>query len=281
MSPPSGRIKWLTKKEQGRLSNLLGAPERNGAADEDGGLPTPWKAGLAGDDHPFDLAFWLTLLRADVFGSAQASVVARLRKHATASAAIAEAMEPIDDGAYAACAAGYLAVAKQLHIECLAALAVLMEQGALEANFLLRCFGGVEAIADIVGPLEGASVSFEGEELSGQLSASIASALRTAIAVPSSVPAGSTRQLLLTARAAASDVNRMGFRREDRADAAMLAGLRSGVPAVIDLIRELDRLGAVLARKAGAVSVSDDREQFLSTFKQIYYGAPSHDPSAE
>ena len=224
MSPPSSRVKWLTKKEQGRLSNLLGVPERNREADEDGDPPTPWKAGLAGDDHPFDLAFWLTLLRADAFGSAQASVVAGLQKHATATAAIAEAMEPIDDGAYTACAAGYLAVAKQLRIECLAALVVLMEQGALETIFLLRYFRGMEAIADIVGPLEGASPGFEREEISEQLGNTIASALRTAIAVPG----GGTRQLLLTARAAASGVNRIGFRRKDRADAAMLAGLRSG-----------------------------------------------------
>ena len=72
----------------------------------------------------------------------------------------------------------------------------------------------------------------------------------------------------------------MGFRRQDRADAAMLAGLRSGAPAVVDLIRELDRLGAVLAPNAAAASVSDDSEPFLSTFEHLYCGAPNPDTSA-
>ena len=280
MSPPSSRIKWLTKREQGQLSNVLGAPEESGDTPEDGNPSTRWKAGLAGDDNPFDLSFWLTLLRADVFGSAQASVVARLRKHAAATAAIAEAIEPIDDNAYASRAAGYLAVAKQLRVECLAALAILMEQGAVEAMFLLRQFGGAEAIADIIGPLDAASAVLECDEVPAQLGDAIASVLRAAIGVQGGIAPGSTRQLLLTARTAAGNVNRMGFRRQDRADATMLAGLRWGAPAVVDLIRELERLGAVLAPKAATASVSDDREQFLSTFEHIYCGVPNPDPSA-
>ena len=40
-----------------------------------------WRGGLAGDER-FDLAHWLTLLRADVFGTVQASIVGRLRKRA-------------------------------------------------------------------------------------------------------------------------------------------------------------------------------------------------------
>jgi len=273
MSPPVNRIKWLTKKEQARLSNLLGAPGREAQQDSDS-AEAAWKSGLAGDNNPFDLAFWLTLLRADVFGGAQASLVARLRKHAPAAAAIAEAMQPIDENAYTACAAGYAAVAAQLRIECLAALAVLMEEGALEAVFLLRQFGGAEAVADIVGSLDAASFAPEHDDVSPQLREAIASALKTAIAAPNGVPPGSTRQILLAARAATADVNRMGFRREDRADAGMLAALQSGAAAVLDLIGELDRLDAVLAPKAAAASVPEDRDIFLSAFEHIYSGAP-------
>ena len=281
MSPPSSRIKWLTKKEQERLSNFLGGPEQSGGeAPQDGDPPTAWRAGLAGDNNRFDLAFWLTLLRADVFGSAQASVVARLRKHATPTAAIAGAMERIDEGAYADCATAYSTVAEQLRIECLAALAILMEHGALEAIFLLRQFGGAEAIADIIGPFDAASAALERDEIPAQFGDAIASALRAAIEVPGSITPGSTRRLLLATRAAAGDVNRLGFRRQDRVDAAMLAGLRSGAPAVVDLIRELDRLGAVLARNTVAATVSDDRESFLSTFEHLYCGAPNPDTSA-
>ena len=276
LSPPSGRVKWLTKKEQGRLSNFLGAPESGREERDDSDLPMAWKAGLAGDNNRFDLAFLLTLLRADVFGGAQASVVARLRKHAPAKAAIAQAIEPIDDNAYAACAAGYLTVAEQLRLECLAALAVLMEDGALEAILLLRHFGGAEAIADAIGPLEAASVAFERNEVFPHVRDAVASALKSAISAPGDVPLGSTRQILQSARAAAGDVNRMGFRREDRTDVGMLTGLRSGAAAVLGLIRELDRLAAVLTPKAAKASVPDDRQHFLWAFEHIYYG-PNQD----
>jgi hypothetical protein len=50
--------------------------------------------------------------------------------------------------------------------------------------------------------------------------------------------------------------------------------LQSGAAAVIDLIGELDRLDAVLAPKAAAASVPEDRDIFLSAFEHIYSGAP-------
>ena len=62
------------------------------------------------------------LLRADVLGAAQASIVGRLRKRAAGSAAIAQAMAQIGDKAYADAVAAYTAVGEQLRTEMLAAL---------------------------------------------------------------------------------------------------------------------------------------------------------------
>src|SRR3984957_379297 len=84
--PPASNVKWLTAKEQHVLRNYLGGPvddadnsnddTPDSVEDSDEGA---WKGGLAGDER-FDLAHWLTLLRADVFGTVQASIVGRLRK---------------------------------------------------------------------------------------------------------------------------------------------------------------------------------------------------------
>src|SRR5262249_33799989 len=106
LSPPASAVKWLTGREQRALANYLGGSDAEDDADQpdeaDEG-DAAWKGGLAGEER-FDLAFWLTLLRADAFGAVQASIVARLRKRAAAPAALAQAMEPLDDAAYAAAA---------------------------------------------------------------------------------------------------------------------------------------------------------------------------------
>ena len=92
-SLPANRVKWLTRKEQARLRHYLGGPAGEEAAQEQGGEgePGPWQGGLAGDER-FDLRCWLTLLRADVFGAAQASIVGQLRKRKAPDAAIEQAM---------------------------------------------------------------------------------------------------------------------------------------------------------------------------------------------
>ena len=60
-------------------------------------------------------------------------------------------METLDSTAYSAAVAAYNDLRAQLHVESLAALALLMEAGAPEAMMLLRGLGSDAAIADIVG----------------------------------------------------------------------------------------------------------------------------------
>jgi hypothetical protein len=110
--PSSSRVKWLTSKEQRQIANYLGGPTEDGPGDDarDQDEPALWRDGLAGAER-FDLAFWLTLLRADVFGAMQASIVARLRKRSVASVAIDQAMAQLDDKPYAIATAAYAEVA--------------------------------------------------------------------------------------------------------------------------------------------------------------------------
>src|SRR6185312_8535046 len=129
---PASRVKWLTAREQQALRNYLGGPaddadtdtSDDGAPDQAADFDDSWKGGLAGEER-FDLAHWLTLLRADVFGVIQASIVGRLRKRAAPQAAIAQAMEGLDTAAYASSASAYAEVRTQLQLESLAALVLL------------------------------------------------------------------------------------------------------------------------------------------------------------
>src|SRR5262245_15626645 len=82
---PANAIKWLTKREWLRLLNYLGGPHPD-QDDEEPGVDVEEaeniaERGLAGGER-FDLRYVRTLLRADVFGAAQAGIVARLRKRA-------------------------------------------------------------------------------------------------------------------------------------------------------------------------------------------------------
>jgi hypothetical protein len=77
-------------------------------------------------------------------------------------------------------------------------------------------------------------------------------------------------RLVARAQAAVRQVSRVGFRREDRADPAMLAALRASVPAVTDVLAELDRLVAALPQAARREALLADRPRFEAAFRAIY-----------
>jgi hypothetical protein len=288
---PANRVKWLTAKEQRVLLNYLGGPADD-ANDTDDESPNPaddgdddaWRAGLAGDER-FSLSHWLTLLRADVFGTVQASIVGRLRKRADAETAITQAVETLDAATYAAAAKVYADLRAQLHVEGLAALALLMEAGVAEALILLRGLGGEAAVTRIVGPTRRPPVLVsdddddcareenDPEEAADNLRQVIAPRLMAAVADPTTIPEGAERALLIEAVAARRKVSRAGFRREDRADPEMAMALRSGATALFDVINELDRLVGTLSAKAGKADLANDTARFVATFRTIYLGA--------
>jgi len=278
LAGPASQVKWLTGREQRALVNYLGGageaddPDRAEEKDDDEGA---WRGGLAGDER-FDLAFWRTLLRADVFGAIQASIVARLRKRVAAPAAIDQAMEPLDDKAYVAAAGIYADVRDQLHVESLAALAMLMEAGAAEAVILLDRLAGRAAVGTILGAAAGRRAPADDDEDEASpdaLCTEITPMLKAAIADAAAVPEGAGRKLLLEAIAARRKVSRAGFRREDAGDPDLAAALRAGAAAVFEVVDELDRLKAALFARAATADCAGDAARFLAVFRDIYLGA--------
>jgi hypothetical protein len=156
-----------------------------------------------------------------------------------------------------------------------------MEAGAAEALILLNALGGQQAVRSVIGSRARGELSTdenetsEGEMIAGDTAAEelrkeVAPALQTAIADPSTMPDGPARKLLLDAVAATRKVSRAGFRREERANAEMIAALRSGAATVFEVVRELDRLTAVLSQKAQVGDVTGDSARFHAAFRRFY-----------
>jgi hypothetical protein len=195
-----------------------------------------------------------------------------------ASEAVAQVMTQVDDAAaYTSAAAIYADLRQQLHLESLAALSLLAEAGEPEAVILLEGLGGRDAVRAVLGlmtsdasPGEDEEAGEDEETRAKDVRNRIAPVLQAAFVDAESVPEGPGRKVLMDAAAASRKVNRAGFRREDRADEDMIAALRSGAAAVFEVIRELDRLTAVLSRKASGGDISADASRFHDTFQRIY-----------
>jgi hypothetical protein len=263
--PPAHRVKWLTRREQHSLINYLGDQAHDPDEEPDEESAQPWIGGLA-DRERFDLGFSLTLLRCDVFGAAQASIVARLRKRARPEDAIAHVMAEIAEQAYPVAISIYSDIREQLHLECQAALCILMEAGATEAVLLLDFLVGPDAVRAMLG-----DVSLQEDDAEQSVLAQIGEVLRRVASGPHAVTPESVLQLLQQARSNNRKVNRAGFRREDRASVDALGAMQVGAPAAIELIRELDRL--ILSLAAQRHDGHADRARFHSAFRQAYFGA--------
>ena len=98
----------------------------------------------------------------------------------------------------------------------------------------------------------------------------ISATLSAAAVQPDALLPEAARDLVERGRAAARKVNRLGFRREDRADPRTLVSLRSAVGAVVDLLAELDRLEAALAPNERRSEAQADRVLFAAAFADIY-----------
>ncbi len=293
--PPASKIKWLNKRERLQLANYLAGPQPGGdgedsseTADDDAGLPAH-ATGLAGAER-FDLQFKRTLLRADVFGAAQAVIVAWLRKRSRPDDAIATALAAIGDDAYALAKAAYLEIRHQVRLECLAALQALMEAGAAEALVVLEHLAGHAALREFIAESgspsdtlstrpalpradvaaeQGAAHAAEEPEPGQPDPARIATLLAALLAQSISAP-GPLRETLAAARAAARKVNREGFRPADREAPDGMKALGAGLVSVIALDAELARLDAALERADLVAEARADRGDFLSAFRALY-----------
>src|SRR5262249_7629406 len=157
--------------------------------------------------------------------------------------------------------------------ECLAAVAALMDAGIAEALVFLDHLGGRCVVDAILGdttkgfPVPPRDQATLGEDIRRKL----APLLRSAINHPDAFADLSARNILLEARTADRKVNRTGFRRGDRTNIDLLAALRSGAPAVVEVIRELDRLITALSGKSPLGDVRADRAVFHASFRRIYF----------
>jgi hypothetical protein len=283
-TPPASAVKWLTKRERLWLLNYLGGPHPDRDEPEEDGAEAAeeqaFDTGLA-DAERFDLELVRTLLRADVFGPVQASLVAGLRRRVEPAAAIGQALAQAPDTAYEACAASYREVDAQLRTECLAALVTLMEAGAPQSLHLVSHLGGREVLEELLAdPRRNAPAAAnddqdddddEGERVPAQgIGGYVAALERAAAAVGHGAPASPVQGLLAEAQAALRKVGRIGFRRADRGDAAIVAALAAGAAPVVDVMRELERLLPVLALAAPRDALIADRQRFEAAFHRIY-----------
>lgn len=260
-APP--KVKWLTRKERHALANYLGSPsaagEADSAAEPDARLP--WSAGLAGD-RPFELRFCRTLLRADVFGPAQASIVARRQKNHPDS--VAHAMGSIAREAYAEATAVYADIGAQLRLEALAALHILTSSAAVEAMILVSALGGPEAVHAIrvlAGPV--APGPTDDEVLSG-----LDKALARASADPGRLEAGDARALFEAARASLRKVHRTGF--GIPASPETVSALKAAAAALPELLAEIQRLRRALDGSPWIADALEDKVAFGRVFADMY-----------
>jgi hypothetical protein len=89
---------------------------------------------------------------------------------------------------------------------------------------------------------------------------------------------GPVQTLLAQSNAALRKVARVGFRREDRGDAAVVAALAAGAASVVDILRELDRLLPPLREAGAGDALAADRRRFEAAFRRIYAPGGVGDP---
>lgn len=285
--PPAGTVKWLTNKERSLLADYLGGfppGEEPEVAEAEFAIQTSWATGLAGRER-FDLRFCRTLLRAAVFGSAQASIIARVRKRQGDAAYMV--LDAIPETAYIDMLHAYRAVHNQIQIECEAALHILALDGALEALILVEALAGSEAIAAIRKaaeamftdscPVASISQDLDATELTSGATADdpdlrlrLSQILSQAARDSDILPAGTARDLFRTSRLAARRMGRAGFRPVGPSNAFPVAAFKSAAPALTDVLIELRRLVDVLNRSNWDANFHDDRSKFFAVFSALY-----------
>ena len=282
--PPANRIKWLTERELVQLANYLGKPDlpsggqaasapREEDACERAGSGQQLKGALM-EGEPFDLRFLRTLLRADVFGDAQARITGRLRLRSAPGEAIGAALQDVNKDAYCNTASGYSDIRTLIRREMLAVLHILGGKGDAMAALLLEPLTGrrtpIFAAMDRLGPgTDGTGQKEEqGEDDVQALSAAGAALERL---FQDCGPRGPRMQdLIQQARKARLQIHRKGFRTEDEADAAMLEAMRHSVPALIRLANELERLRLKLQTPELENAAAEDLQIFSHMFQRAY-----------
>ncbi len=286
---PSSRIKWLKKTEAARLVAYLGDWSENGddalteeeVAERSGAL-------MAG--RPFDLALTRTLVRAEVFGDAQARIVQLLRKRGGPDDCVDVVMSTIDVSAYKELASGWREIREDLTKRTLAALAILGRAGKASGLLIVEHIGGQEAMRHVMSAIEVAHPASNVVSLSGvrggasearvgatqfdeeadrrllEVGGSLARLFKETD--PPDDP--ELAELIGKARKALKEVNMEGFRKQDIDDPAMLEAFEASTTAIVRLCRELDRLIGRADALADQELVVADKAAFAEVFAMLY-----------
>jgi hypothetical protein len=277
----SGRIKWLNDREVAHLTNYLGsgnlkAPAGNPEASDS----EAEAAGELMERRPFDSSLLRTLLRADVFGEAQARIVARLRKRQAPAQAMLEIVDGLDAQAFQRTVQAYRDVHQQIDTEAHAALRILAVKGRPSALLLIDHLGGGDAKQAALKSAAPASKLTQLDSggqwavLGGgtgtdteleRLGSGIARLMATDTALPEPlVP------LFAKAHSCRRKVAREGFRPQDEDSNVIIDRMDESVPPLIALHRDLERLSQNLTAWSRTSDPQSDLTMFAETFRLIY-----------
>ncbi|MBV9636927.1 MAG: hypothetical protein JOZ40_20070 [Methylobacteriaceae bacterium] len=286
------RVKWLTDKEALQLHNYIGQarstpdgePDEDGNRDDEGDEAGGARSSGLVEAGPFDLRLVRTLLRADVFGAAQASIIARLKKRQTAQQALDAGLGPIEASAYGDAAEAYRALHAQLRLESLAAIQILGMAGDPAVVLIADQLGATALKTAILAARAGRPVA-EAGALRGIGNHGDDGLRRTAVGagelgrirdfVAALFRSGrhddrEVQRVLDAAKQARRAVHRTGFRKEDESDPAARLALQRGAPAVARLVAQLDQLIARIDRLPLSEAAQTDRAAFAEVLGRIY-----------
>ena len=274
---PCNQIKWLMDSEIQMLSNYLGSRSEEKGIDIDPNSSTDAKITSIGDalvDYgPFDLRLTLTLLRVDVFAAAQARIIGRLRKGFSPSLALEGSINEIPDSAYHDTVCLYEKIRDQVETETWATLSLLGSAGDPMVIPLIEYLGGVPLKEEFLASVAVTPTLVLWNAVTPRQEATllqISQALRKAFNESRPNEGLLLANLIKKAHKARKKVARAGFRLDDAGDPKFRLAMRSSVPAVIELHRELDRLIERLKNSPCLELAKEDRSAFYHVFCKLY-----------
>ncbi len=287
LAPPADRVRWLMRTEIAQLTNYLGRPgEATSATPEaavDGELGDE-AAGASGAPRGlsaggrYDLSLWRTLLRADVFGAIQSSLVQHIRDGANPDEAMADLRSTSGDDPYMAQIARYQGIRTIVQDEILIVLDGLVR--AANANALqLLAHAGSTAVVDMLSQQARATTLQAMDDANDRIdaladaepqhaSAVIISALHDAACRESKGGAGPLLDVMREAGRARSRVRRKGM--EQPLDEAGVEAFAAAAGALAVLKSELDRLLGVLAKSPVKDMGKPDEFFFFNVFQRLF-----------
>ncbi|MDX1483427.1 MAG: hypothetical protein R3229_03000 [Alphaproteobacteria bacterium] len=249
-SAPADAIKFLTKREMARLSLIV-----------------------ACGDHAAALP--LSILRAEVFGAAQARIIQALRRGAAAGDALGKSL---DGGAetYASFLDGLVRAAEQGNAALHAAYHVLAKARHGDAISLMLALRPQIDLRPLAPALPA------GERTGGTVVAIGAMALRDeffAQAASLELECPELRAFVAAAADAHRNVSRKGFGERDARDPEIVDGFAVGADALLQIKALVDRYQARLARLMPHSRDRDrqqlaDQSRFFTQFRMLYGGTP-------